>query len=294
MTEEASRSAGEMARHLGVPITTLRTWDRRYGLGPDGHEPGRHRRYGTKDQARLELMRQLVSDGIAPSRAARRARGEAGAPEEVEGTDRATGLSRDGERSYTSRSRALRRAAIALDPGQLDRILVPSVAEGVVPAWTRVICPAMRHIDERNDATGRYVDTEHMLSTAVTAVLARIARPSARPNVLLACVPEEQHTLPLEALAAALAEAGQPCLALGARVPVTALTDAISRTGPDAVVLWAHLPVGQAPLEAVLSARPRAAVIAACGPGWSTTDLVPGILRPTSLRQAVALLAPDR
>jgi DNA-binding transcriptional MerR regulator len=293
VTEEASRSAGELARHLGVPITTLRTWDRRYGLGPAGHEPGRHRRYGKQDQARVERMRQLVADGVAPSHAARRALGEAGAPEDVEATDRVTGGSRDEERSYASRSRALRRAALALDPGQLDHILVPSVAEGVVPAWTRVICPAMRHIGERNDATGHYVDTEHMLSAAVTAALARVARPSARPNILLACVPEEQHTLPLEALAAALAEVGQPCLTLGARVPVTALTDAISRTGPDAVVLWAHLPVGQVPLEAVLSARPRPAVIAACGPGWPTTDLVPGILRPTGLRQAVALLARD-
>ncbi|MEO6822868.1 MAG: MerR family transcriptional regulator [Candidatus Nanopelagicales bacterium] len=294
MTEEASLSAGEMARHLGVPITTLRTWDRRYGLGPEGHEPGRHRRYGTKDKAQVELMRQLVADGVAPSRAARRARGGSGAPEEVETTDRVTSGSRDQERSYASRSRALRRAALALDPGQLDRILVPTVDEGVVPAWTRVICPAMRHIGERNDATGHYVDTEHMLSAAVTAVLARVTRPSTRPNILLACVPEEQHALPLEALAAALAEVGQPCLTLGARVPMTALTDAISRTGPDAVVLWAHLPVGQGPLEAVLSARPRAAVVAACGPGWPTTDLLPGILRPSSLRQAVALLAPDR
>jgi DNA-binding transcriptional MerR regulator len=294
VTEEAIRSAGEMARHLGVPITTLRTWDRRYGLGPDGHEPGRHRRYGTQDQARVERMRQLVADGVAPSQAARRALGETGAPEEVEATDQVTGGSRDEERSYGSRSRALRRAALALDPGQLDRILVPSVAEGVVPAWTRVICPAMRHIGERNYATGHSVDTEHMLSVAVTAVLARVTRPSARPNILLACVPEEQHTLPLEALAAALAEVGQPSLTLGARVPVTALTDAISRTGPDAVVLWAHLPIGLDSLEAVLSARPRAAVIAACGPGWPTTDLFPGILRPTTLRQAVALLAPDR
>ena len=27
-------SAGEVARRLGVAVTTVRTWDRRYGLGP--------------------------------------------------------------------------------------------------------------------------------------------------------------------------------------------------------------------------------------------------------------------
>lgn len=290
MLEHTSRSAGETARYLGVPITTLRTWDRRYGLGPDGRAPGQHRRYTAVDLQRLELMRRLVADGVAPGRAARRARSDTGASADLRASDAVVG----GGRAYASRSRALRRAALALDPHQVDRILASSIAEGVVPAWTRVISPAMRHLGERHCATGQHVDTEHLLSTAVTTALARVSRPSPRPSVLLACVPEEQHALPLAALAAALAEVGVPCLALGARVPVTALTDAISRTGPEAVVLWAQLPAGRASLEAVMSAQPRAAVIAACGPGWPPEALAPGIVRPTSLRRAVLLLGNER
>ncbi|WP_239063591.1 MerR family DNA-binding transcriptional regulator, partial [Streptomyces sp. SID14436] len=30
-------TTGEVARRLGVAPTTVRTWDRRYGLGPDAH-----------------------------------------------------------------------------------------------------------------------------------------------------------------------------------------------------------------------------------------------------------------
>ena len=68
---DAGLSAGEAARRRGVAAPTIRTWDRRYGLGPSYREPGRHRRYDEHDLARLELMRRLTVDGVAPAEAAR-------------------------------------------------------------------------------------------------------------------------------------------------------------------------------------------------------------------------------
>ena len=56
-----------VARRLGVAPATLRTWDRRYGLGPSEHSSGEHRRYSETDLARLTLMRKLVIAGVAPS-----------------------------------------------------------------------------------------------------------------------------------------------------------------------------------------------------------------------------------
>jgi len=60
-----------VARRLGVAPATLRTWDRRYGLGPTLHNAGAHRRYSRSDIARLEAMRRLVLDGVPPADAAR-------------------------------------------------------------------------------------------------------------------------------------------------------------------------------------------------------------------------------
>ena len=60
-----------VARRLGVAPATLRTWDRRYGLGPSEHRAGSHRRYTAADLARLEHMRRLVLAGIPPGDAAR-------------------------------------------------------------------------------------------------------------------------------------------------------------------------------------------------------------------------------
>lgn len=60
-----------LARRLGVAPATLRTWDRRYGLGPSDHTSGRHRRYGPTDVARLERMQEALLRGASPSEAAR-------------------------------------------------------------------------------------------------------------------------------------------------------------------------------------------------------------------------------
>lgn len=62
-----------VARRLGVAPATLRTWDRRYGVGPSAHTAGSHRRYCALDIARLDLMRRLVNAGAPPAEAARAA-----------------------------------------------------------------------------------------------------------------------------------------------------------------------------------------------------------------------------
>ena len=65
-----------VARRLGVAPATLRTWDRRYGVGPTNHATGRHRRYDGRDVARLELMQHALLRGASPAEAARYALSE--------------------------------------------------------------------------------------------------------------------------------------------------------------------------------------------------------------------------
>ena len=68
-----------VARRLGVAPPTLRTWDRRYGLGPSAHVAGAHRRYSPADVARLMVMRRLTLQGVPPADAARYALATQGA-----------------------------------------------------------------------------------------------------------------------------------------------------------------------------------------------------------------------
>ncbi|HEX5512498.1 MAG TPA: MerR family transcriptional regulator, partial [Actinomycetales bacterium] len=60
-----------VAKRLGVAPATLRTWARRYGVGPPAHTAGAHRQYTVEDLARLLVMRRLTLEGVAPAEAAR-------------------------------------------------------------------------------------------------------------------------------------------------------------------------------------------------------------------------------
>lgn len=69
--QEPALTVAAVARRLGVAPATLRTWDRRYGLGPTAHTAGAHRRYSSADVARLQEMRRMTLEGVAPADAAR-------------------------------------------------------------------------------------------------------------------------------------------------------------------------------------------------------------------------------
>ena len=290
---DAGLSAGEAARRIGVAATTIRTWDRRYGLGPSQREPGRHRRYSEHDLARLELMRRLTVDGVAPAEAARIAK----ATRDL--TDQAPSVAvprPSGSPSWRppvpGTAKGLRRAALALDPADVGRLLDLALEAGVVRAWTAVIAPALRDLGSHYSVAGRYIAAEHLLSGAVSTALARGPRPRTRPRVLLGCAPAEQHSLPLEALAAALAERGVASRMLGARVPANALRDALARTGPAAVLSWAHAPA-TADYDQIAEATrtpPRPAIVAACGPGWDPGSLPDGVVLLTTFRRALAVI----
>lgn len=294
-------SAGQVARRLGVAVTTVRSWDRRYGIGPAHREEGRHRRYDEHDVQRLEAMRRLTADGVTPAEAARIARAlphpdhPAAGPNGDGPAARPDPAGRPDPAAWPDPAarRGLRRAALALDSGQLDRILAAAVTADVASAWTGLICPVLQDVGERTTVAAEHVAAEHLLSRSVSWALAAVPRPPAAPRVLLSCTADEQHTLPLEALAAALAARGLASRLLGARVPVTALAAAVRRTGPTAVVLWSHHPgtADPAALRAVTGARPRPALVAAAGPGWPRDTLPADVLTPADLPDALAAIA---
>ena len=286
-------SAGAVARRLGVAVTTLRTWHQRYGLGPSRHVPGQHRRYTAQDLNRLEVMLRLTSQGVAPAEAAARALSAGLVSHAVSATQGRDGGGQAIPLGHaTPAARGLARAAMRLDAPVMRAIFEDEVAErGVIAAWDDVAVPVLIGIGERYQATQRFVEVEHLISRCVSEVLGAVPRPGSAARVLLAAADEEQHTLPLEALAAALAQAGVASRLLGARVPARALEDAVTRTGPMAVVLWSHTAgTGDAGQLARVGEHPhRPLLLAAGGPGWPAV-LPAGVAQLTTLGKAVSLV----
>lgn len=277
-----------MARMLGVSPTTLRTWDRRYGLGPSTREEGRHRRYSEEDVSRLRHMLALTGRGVAPAAAAAIAMGgtldvEPGDGPKAGGGPRPVPVERDG---WAAEVRGFARAAHRLDLTLMTDLAGGLVARhGVVVAWERVLVPFLVALGEKVSAQGTGVEVEHLATTAVLdAVRGAVLPVSGRLPALLACAPDEQHSLPLHVLGAALAERGCAARHLGARVPATALLDAVKLLEPRVVVLWAHAS-GYAALAPVPDLLERGCDVLVAGPGW--TVLPPGVRRVGSLGEAV-------
>ena len=302
MADEAL-SAGAVARRLGVAVTTLRTWHQRYGLGPSSHVPGHHRRYTPEDLARLEIMRRLTTEGVAPAEAARWARhapdvppatGADGAPPRPQrsGGGFAIPVGRAGPAA-----RGLARAADT--PGRPRRCATSSRARspstGVVSTWDDVVRPVLAGIGERHAATKRLIEVEHLFSRTTTEVLASVPRPRdgvTAPRILLACADEEQHSLPLEAMAAALAEEGVTSPA--ARRPGAGRRAAPTRSnGPARRWSWCgrSRPPPATPTSCARCCRvpaDRCWSSPAARAGAPTT-LPEGVTQPASLTEAVRL-----
>ncbi len=305
MSAEPALSVAAVARRLGVAPGTLRTWERRYGLGPSRRTSGSHRRYGADDLGRLEVMRRLTFEGVAPAEAARVALAtplpEAAAAEADQadaarsagsGPDAAAPVPAPGRMPS---ARSLARAATALDATTVTELVRRAVdRRGVVPAWDSLVVPALVSAGRRWELTGRGVDVEHLLSECVTGVFQAVASslrdPRNRRPVLLASAEEEQHALPLHALAAALAERQVGVRVLGARVPAEALADAVRRSGPAVVFVWSQRPetADVAQLESLPRQRPATLVVTG-GPGWGPPP--PPAVHVEDLTAAVTLIS---
>ncbi len=57
--------SGAVARMVAMPVTTLRVWERRYGLGQAQRSAGGHRLYEAADVERLALIKRLTQRGHA-------------------------------------------------------------------------------------------------------------------------------------------------------------------------------------------------------------------------------------
>lgn len=289
-------STGWVARRLGVAAATLRTWHRRYSVGPTGRTVGGHRRYLPQDLDRLERMRRLMLAGLPTAEAARVSVDPSVAPPSA-------ALSVSRRRGAREREgaqvRRLTDAVMVFDQPVVEPVLTDALQRrGVVPTWTELIVPVLVEMGGRYERHGGCVAVEHLFTecvhTALSAVISRPRRWDGYPPVLLACLDQEQHSLALHAVGAALAEIGCPSRILGASVPADALAFAARQLAPRAVFIWAQSPATArlADLNALPRRRPPTPIVVG-GPGWQYRPLPPSVICVDSLADAVAAVSHD-
>ena len=266
MNDEIEITVGELARRLGVAPATLRTWARRYGLGPSGHEVGAHRKYDRVDVARIAVMRRLVISGVSPKEAALIA-----VDADVSEAENLPKIKFE-ERSEIVE--AILKALESLDISFVNEIIRREIlANGVIATWVEIVTPTLIKVGDHWSRTGLGVSNEHLLTEILIKILreisAEIENPVNAKPIVLAAIGEELHSLALHALLAALAERNIQAYFFGARTPVDALVEVVRKVAPPVVFVWAQLPENaDYSIAAALPAiRPPTRLLLG-GPGW--------------------------
>lgn len=218
----------EVEDRTGVPASSLRQWERRYGFPAPQRSASGYRYYSEKDIAAVRRIRDLVADGVPPSRAASMVR-EATVPP-------------PGARSPEALARELCDALIGLESDLAERVL--SEALGLHPLETvllEVIQSALVRIGDLWHAGEVSVATEHYASSLLQGRLRGLLRMmvdvAGGPSVVVSCVPGERHEMGALILAIMLRRAGFRVIYLGSDTPLPDLVQLAVAQQADVVML---------------------------------------------------------
>lgn len=264
-----------VARRLGVAPATLRTWDRRYGLGPSERSAGSHRRYTRDDVLRLMVMRRLTLEGVAPGDAARAA---LEADLDVERARRASAVSAQQEAQSKEQARPVMPpedpsrpkvvhfqrpgtgsttatavspsdvvdAALKHDGGATASLLRLGPESDVLRWWTHLVSPALDKLGERTVLAKPGEAPAMVLTSAAMRVIREhqearsggTAHPSQmRRIVLIFTAPGEPYPLPAHTMAAALNSRGVVARIVTGPANAHRAQEVVTMVRPAAVVL---------------------------------------------------------
>jgi MerR family transcriptional regulator, light-induced transcriptional regulator len=256
---------------VGVPVATLRAWQRRYGVVTPARSSGGYRLYRADDIAVLRRMQALVASGWSPKEASQavvagQARGAA------QPIDRRQGEPRRKPAAPGKTPVDLVAAAAALDPVAISRLLDERFAaisfEQLVDGW---LLPELERLGTAW-ATGQVsVAGEHMVAAAVQRRLDASFDAAGQdsggfPRVLTGLPSGCRHELGILSFATAARRQGMGVIHMGTDLPRADWMSAVARQRPDAVVIAVPMPSDVAPaVELVRGVLARQTLIAVGG-----------------------------
>ncbi|HVD13884.1 MAG TPA: MerR family transcriptional regulator [Actinomycetota bacterium] len=214
----------------GVPASTLRSWERRYGWPQPARTASDQRLYSDRDVAVVRFLQRRRAEGMSMAQA--------------------TGLldlagaavQQDPETVLPGLVTALR----AFDELAAERAFATGErllgAEGVV---RELIPRTIAEVLTGDESNGDAVEVEHFASNFLRRqalrLLCGLPLPLGRP-LLVACGPDEQHELGALLLTLLLRGRGHRVVYLGARLPGWALERAVARLDPVGVAISHTMP----------------------------------------------------
>jgi methanogenic corrinoid protein MtbC1 len=246
---------GAVSRACGVPVETLRTWERRYGVPAPTRSNGGQRLYAATVVEHLNSVKAVIDAGIRPAQALKLS------PAELEsslGRSRPPAVPEPVPPALVNTTpqpdpTVLEwvRAAARLDPDALDHGLRSDwVRMGMFDFLESRLVPFIWQIGEAwaRDEIG--VVHEHFASDRVTEFLGSLWRPlsdrATGPRLIGSTLPTEQHALGLHMAALVATAAGSRISYIAVDTPLHELARATRQSNAAAVFVSVSSIQGQA------------------------------------------------
>lgn len=307
-SDEPLYNIGIVSRMTGIPVATLRVWERRYGFPNPTRTPGGHRLCSEKEILRLRWVKARVDEGMQTGQAIRALQHleregrplepPIAAPPPVQPAPLA-------DPSLPVFRARLTEALLAHDTTQADRLLAQLLTlYPLEDLLLEVMGPALNDLGQ-SWIDGRIsIATEHLATQFLRQHLLMWMTTGPVPfagvaPVILACAPDEWHEGSLMMLGVLLRRLRWPVAYLGQAVPLPDLATLARQLQTPAIVFVAMTEKSAAALadwpvhlpEAAQSGRP---IIGFGGrifteqPEWRAR--VPGIFLGASLRDGAQAL----
>lgn len=210
---------GALSRAVGIPVDTLRTWERRYGVPAAARTPGGHRHYGTGEIARLRTVAALLERGVRAREALTASDHEREALLDAAGGSPALPVA-DAPATTAAIVAAVRRYDAAV---VMRRLHAAWAQLGPVAFATRCMPPVLEAVGDGWAAGTLEVRHEHFLTERVSDLLRTVRAPleaaASGPLVVLATLPGEAHGLGLQLASLVLVAGGCRTLNAGTELP---------------------------------------------------------------------------
>jgi MerR family transcriptional regulator, light-induced transcriptional regulator len=280
-------SIGALSAATGIPVDTIRTWERRYGFPVAERKPSGHRVYALATVPRLQRVAQAIGRGHRAAEvlaASDRALESllATIPEPRVETENARNPVLDLE---TEPPEELLDLVRQFDGDGLRRRIEADWARlGPLLFLERRATPLLRAVGSAWAKGSLDVRHEHFATTIVGDFLRRVRLPleerARGPVAALTTLPGELHGLGLEMAALVFALGGWRSLLLGVNTPITEIAPLAREVSLSAVAVSCVHRMGDRGVELLRSLRrrlPRQVPLLAGGTGIPASLRMPGI-----------------
>jgi methanogenic corrinoid protein MtbC1 len=222
-------SIGALSTAVGVPVATLRTWERRYNFPTAIRRPSGHRRFSIETVERLQLVRSLIEQGHKASSVV---------PASIETltslikatqpVSNTAPLTKDWLDPWVQ-------ATLDMNSGTLEWLHQEGWSTmGGIRFMKLRLSPFLQEVGKRWRAGELSVAQEHHASSVTVRFLAMrwqtISNVAIGPRAICATLPNERHEIGLHMAAATLALRGWTIRFLGTDTPVDAIASTYDPT----------------------------------------------------------------